>query len=262
MDLQHYLKETSTTTNKKIKIVEDKLKQSPDGGFREEFHDGKYYYVQDYYKKRKRYRHSLTRDEETLKALIRKEINKKELAVLRANKEVMDYALPRLSEFSTDKAVAELMAKYPHLPEKTILDAITPEEADEWAAVYERSTFKPEELKQITSRGLKVRSKSEVLIAEKLYQYNLPFRYEQVLHCNGLTLVPDFIIRRPDGKLFYWEHQGLTSDKTYIERQFKKAQLYASMNIVPWDNYIVTYDSTSGVDLRRVEFEIQNRLLV
>ena len=164
--------------------------------------------------------------------------------------------------FSMEQTMLELQTELPHLSEERILETLYDKDPDEWASAdYEKNNYKSENLKQITSRGLKVRSKSEALIAESLYQYNLAFRYEQVMHFNGLTLVPDFVIRRYDGKLFYWEHQGLTNDKKYIEHQMKKAQIYASAGIVPWDNYIVTYDNETGVDLRRIDFEIQNRLL-
>ncbi len=263
MDLKQVFGEITTETNQKIEIVEKALKDSPPGKLRTEKHSKKNYLVQDYYVRQKRCKHCLTKDSKMLKALIRKEINEQELASLKSIKELMELCRDRIIYFDTSTAVAEMKSKYPQLTEGVILDALKVAPTDEWAAAgYERSTFKQEELKQITTRGLKVRSKSEAMIAEKLYQYNLPFRYEEVLHFKDFSLVPDFIIRRADGKLFYWEHQGLTNDKTYIERQFKKSRLYASVDIVPWNNLIITYDNESGLDLRTVEFEIQNKLLI
>jgi len=134
---------------------------------------------------------------------------------------------------------------------------------DEWAEAYEQSSFLPEYKTKVTSKGLHVRSKSELIIAEKLYSYNLPFRYEQILRTDNSMIVPDFTIKRSDGKIFYWEHEGLNRQKSYAERQRAKSEQYYSMGIVPWDNLIVTYDDKNGdIDLRIVESEIKNKLLL
>ena len=274
MNVEQYFNQITTESQKRFGSVVKALEVSPCGTLREEKHAGKCYFVHDYYVKGKRFKHSLTKDNEMLDCLIKKELYQKELESLKSIQKVMDYAQSNFIEFDVNKAIAEMMAKYPHLPEERILAALANQGIKTkrnvldsgrdaiWAnAEYERSTYRQEDLKQITTRGLKVRSKSEVMIAEKLYQHILPFRYEEVLRYGSVILVPDFIIRRADGKLFYWEHQGLTNDKTYIERQFKKNQLYASVDIVPWDNLIITYENETGLDLRRVDFEIQNRLL-
>ena len=127
---------------------------------------------------------------------------------------------------------------------------------------YERSDFMAEELKHTTSRGLKVRSKGELLVTEALYKYDVPFRYEEVLLIDGLRLVPDFTIRRRDGSLCYWEHCGLMGDADYRERQRQKFRLYERADIVPWKNLIVTYDGEDGgINIAVIESEIRNKLL-
>ena len=136
---------------------------------------------------------------------------------------------------------------------------------DGWAeAPFEQSDYKVELRQMVTSRGLRVRSKSELLIAEALYRYDLPFRYEQVYRPDDkYTISADFTILRADGRIFIWEHEGLTDVDSYVSWQRRKAEMYASMGFVPWDNLIVTYDTDGGnIDLRIVESEIRNRLLV
>jgi len=137
-------------------------------------------------------------------------------------------------------------------------------EADAWAnEPYEKLTWKPEQKTKLTSKGEYVRSKSEAIIAEKLIGTPLPFRYEEVIHVGQEVLVPDFTIRRADGKIFYWEHMGLMNNATYIERQYQKEALYRSIEIVPWDNLIKTYDTPNGdIDIRIIESEIRNKLLL
>ena len=59
----------------------------------------------------------------------------------------------------------------------------------EWSeAPYRQSDKRPEGKDKITSRGLHMRSKSEVMIAELLYQYGIPFRYEEPLYIEGFML--------------------------------------------------------------------------
>ena len=58
-----------------------------------------------------------------------------------------------------------------------------------------------------TLSGVMVRSKSEVIIANLLTRYGIPFTYEQRLKAGGLTFSPDFTIDWQD-TTFYWEHLG------------------------------------------------------
>jgi len=143
--------------------------------------------------------------------------------------------------------------------------ALADDYVDDWAArSYEKLQYQNDFTKwQMTSFGLRVRSKSELIIAEMLHKYKIPFRYEQLLHFDTGTLAPDFTIKRSDGKIFYWEHEGLTNSNDYLNKQLKKSQIYAMNRIVPWDNLIVTYDNSAGqLDSRIVESEIQNKLIV
>ncbi|WWW14403.1 hypothetical protein Spiro2_001289 [Spirobacillus cienkowskii] len=77
----------------------------------------------------------------------------------------------------------------------------------------------------LTSFGLKVRSKSEVFIAEKLYEQKITFFYEKPLTADGKTYYPDFTIYHGK-KTYYWEHFGLLSDKTYYQKTEIKLKWY------------------------------------
>ena len=96
-----------------------------------------------------------------------------------------------------------------------------------------------------------------------LYRHGISFRYEQIHETRKYELSADFTIRRADGKIFIWEHEGLITSRTYLEWQRRKAELYASLGFYPWDNLIVTYDTEDGcIDLRIIESEIKNKLIV
>ena len=144
------------------------------------------------------------------------------------------------------------------------LDFFIEDEFDAWEyAEYEKSTYMPEHLTQPTNKGENVRSKSESLIANKLFELAVPYRYEQVLHIGLEEFAPDFTVRcRRTGKTFYWEHFGLISNKKYMDKHWWKLQLYASVGIKPWDNLIVTYDDVNGsLNLPFVEAIIKSRLM-
>ena len=77
----------------------------------------------------------------------------------------------------------------------------------------------------MTSFGLKVRSKSEVFIAEKLYERKINFKYEIPLSAGGKTYYPDFTIYFGT-KEIYWEHFGMLSDDTYAQKTDIKIKWY------------------------------------
>lgn len=132
-----------------------------------------------------------------------------------------------------------------------------------WATSrYVKSNYREGELKHRTTHGLWLRSKSEVLIAEKFYGHMIPFRSEEVIATPRGIVVPDFIVPGRDGKLYYWEHAGMMDKEEYREKHRHSLEKYESIGIVPWKNLIVTYDDEDGgIDLERIEMEIKTKLL-
>lgn len=95
-----------------------------------------------------------------------------------------------------------------------------------------RSTYKPEALRVQTLCGIMVRSKSEAIIADLLYNLGIPFVYEPVIIVNGKRLAPDFIIMDPITKKEYlWEHFGMLDDPQYVSDAYNKLISY---NEIGW----------------------------
>lgn len=211
-----------------------------------------------------RKRHKLSRDEDLAKALICKLALQDESESLHHNIKLLKATISQIKDYSINQEIHMLLKQNPFIKEDLLENIYEPKVLSSWAnEAFEQSMYRPEERRQINSHGLKLRSKSEVLISEKLYEYGLEFHYEQVIRIRDTSLVPDFIIRRSDGKKFVWEHEGLTNVQSYLKWQDQKAKLYASIGIVPWDNLIVTYDNSDGIiDLRIVESEIKNKLII
>jgi hypothetical protein len=72
-----------------------------------------------------------------------------------------------------------------------------------------------------------VRSKSEVIIANMLFERDIPFRYEKALYAPDRTFfLPDFTVTSR-GTDYYWEHLGLLERADYKAHWKKKEAWYA-----------------------------------
>lgn len=99
-----------------------------------------------------------------------------------------------------------------------------------------------------TLRKDKVRSKSEVIIADRLYSAGIPYRYEEriVLTDNEgrkRTYYPDFTcLNKRTQEIYYWEHLGMLGDNSYCIDNLTKMDIYLLNGICPGKNLIVTYE--------------------
>lgn len=94
------------------------------------------------------------------------------------------------------------------------------------------SVFLQEGLIHRTSKGLAVRSKSELLIAEALYSAGVGFEYEKPLTFGGTTRYPDFTIEDEiSGRTVYWEHLGMLERQDYRAGWEKKKAWYCSNGV-------------------------------
>ena len=247
---------------KRIDFVRKELSSCPSGRLYVQEKNGRPYFIQSCRVNGKEVKKGISSKPELIQGLIRRQLLEAELREREKKQQAVFSIEKSYPDFNLQKEIKRLMTAYPVLNDDIIAKALYVK-GSSWASEsYEQSTFKPEERRQINSRGLKLRSKSELLISEKFYEFGIAFRYEQVLMIGQITLNPDFTIRRNDGKIFIWEHEGLTNVQSYLKWQQRKAELYASIGFVPWDNLIVTYDNADGIiDLRIVESEIKNKLL-
>jgi ATP-dependent DNA helicase RecQ len=78
-----------------------------------------------------------------------------------------------------------------------------------------------------TVNGDKVRSKSEVIIANLLAANKIKYIYEKELkYSNGKWILPDFTIIKADGSEIYWEHLGMLGIESYDNRWLEKQEIY------------------------------------
>lgn len=96
------------------------------------------------------------------------------------------------------------------------------------------SVFLQEGLIYRTTKGLAVRSKSEVFIADGLTQAGISFEYEKPLTLGGKTRYPDFTIEdEVSGRTIFWEHLGLLARRDYRLSWDKKMAWYRENGVLP-----------------------------
>lgn len=98
--------------------------------------------------------------------------------------------------------------------------------------------------RHFTSNGERVRSKSEVMIADSLKQVGIPYRYECPLEFRNMTIHPDFtILRVSDRTELYWEHLGMMDDPDYCYKALLRIRQYEDHGIYPGINLILTMET-------------------
>ena len=131
---------------------------------------------------------------------------------------------------------------------------------------YNRLGFSPHDTSEfITNAGIRVRSKSEVLIANTLEKFNIPFLIELPYYLDGAGWVnPDFsILVVRERRVKIWEHHGMLDDRDYRENNFlKKNAAYLSNGFFPGDNLIQTFESQkTPLSIPVIELIIRKYLL-
>lgn len=137
--------------------------------------------------------------------------------------------------------------------------------AQEWMTEpYIHNQKYPESLKYPTILpDLMVRSKAEADLVSRFVHYKVPFRYEEVISINGEDLAPDFkLLNVRSGRIFYWDHRGLSDDPGYLQKIHYCERLYQQVQIIPWNNLIITTETREApLDIPWVDELIEYWLL-
>jgi len=188
---------------------------------------------------------NITNNIKLQKQLIRKELSR--LASKYAKKNIM--ALKRLQEDYRDNDIASVL-KTVSASYKEAVKACGFEDSRRWAAAQSKQyNYDPKKHIHETISGVKVRSKSEALIANILTENGIPFCYEKPFELpgqEGSIFYPDFTIELPDGRKLLWEHLGLLHDFEYCLHNAEKLQSYQLSGFVIGENLIITQDDVHG----------------
>ena len=224
-----------------IEALDKKLESFPDGRINVGHHKGGVHFILIIGNAKVRYMNK--NDKDLIELLIQKEYIKKVL--ISAEKESA-----ALNKFI--KAFPDVTAEcvYDHLSEerkriaKPIIVGDDQYTAKWLAEPYKRKPFSKDAPKFYTLKGERVRSKSEVIIADRLYAKGIPYKYECPLKVGKEVIHPDFtILRMSDRKVLYHEHCGKMGDPDYTKDIPGRANKYMRNGIFQGDRLFYTFES-------------------
>lgn len=278
------IKEIKFEINKLEKMsqkIDDFLCQAPEGCLKWQNKKGKTYY----YHQHKECELEGNKDSEELKLKKskwkRKYITKENVSLAKllakkqyyiALKSVIKSRIKALKTFMKYYPNREIDAVYEELSEerKCLIDPIEPTLKDivkKWnEEFYEKNKTFPENLRYETEQGDIVRSKSEVIIANILYQHqnDIIYKYEKPLEINEngrkKIIYPDFTIMNVHtGKMVYWEHAGLMDDAVYANDFVRKMNLYMTNGLMIGKDVVVSFETKeNALDIRVVKKMVRN----
>lgn len=263
-----------------LKKIDVFLEKAPEGCLKWQNKNGKTYYVNQVEREKDEIDKEVCDDENeeiTEKTKreskwIRKYIKKQDISLAKALAQkhyyltvrpVLEKNLNELNRFLKSYKLNELDDIYDSLCDerKRIVVPISmsvKEKIMQWEnEAYEKNMMFPENLRYETEQGNFVRSKSEVIIANILYQNrnHVLYKYERPLEIieKGRTKIiyPDFtILNINTGKIMYWEHAGLLDNSYYASEFVKKINNYIENGLFPGKDIIITFESqVNGLDI-------------
>ena len=119
-----------------------------------------------------------------------------------------------------------------------------------WEAPKDLGDFYPDKLIHTTIRKELVRSKSELVIANRLAAHGFSYYYEKPLKVSEKDFVrPDFTIMY-QGEEWYWEHLGLLDDEKYRKRWKRKEKWYRKHGFF---ERLITSQEVGGLDSKKID---------
>jgi hypothetical protein len=106
-----------------------------------------------------------------------------------------------------------------------------------------------------TLQGHRVRSKSELVIADALYRMGIEYQYEkEYVSPSGWKTRPDFSFVDAAGELIIWEHLGLLHEERYSADWARKSKDYLADRFLEGKTLFTTRDDEKGgLDAKEIQ---------
>ena len=262
MHLYDKLEERMRELKKTIKEKEKSLRKAPQGIVNVHSSKGRvqYYYKENPSDKSRKY---IKENEKLLvKELCQKDYDEKVLHSAKTELKILE----KLQKIYRSKVCEEVFETLNEHRQKFVAPLRVPDKEliERWEnESYERPGFEKDYPEYYTDKEERVRSKSEVLIANALKNHGIPYKYECPLVLNnGFTYHPDFkILKMKNRKIIYWEHFGKMDDPEYVDKVVRKLSAYAQNGIFPGKNLIVTFENGKRpLNLKTINLMIEQYL--
>lgn len=127
---------------------------------------------------------------------------------------------------------------------------------EQWQNVsYNHKPFSEHTPELCTAKGERVRSKSEIIIADTLSRLGIPYRYEYPVTIMNYTFHPDFYcLNVKTRKEIVWEHLGMMSKPDYAEKNIAKMHVFQKAGYIIGKNLIITTETDGNpINSRQIE---------
>lgn len=255
------------------KAIERDLKDAPQGTLRiTKNHNTEQYYWRQTPKDTKG-SYIRKSEEKLVRSLAQKDYAQKVRAVLKPVVEKKKKELRKIQDGDIQEQVRAVYENLSEARQKLIVPYIYSE--DEFVARWEEAQENKKERIQdfrrfakidteiYTEKGEQVRSKSEKILADKLYMMRIPYSYETPLYLEYRYIRPDFtVLNKRTRREYYWEHLGMMDDRDYCEAAVRKVEAFEKHNILPGEKLILTYETKAHpLNIKIAERLIEKYLL-
>ena len=216
------------------KKIEKSLRRAPEGTLNLSTANGSSQYYHKIQRHEKKGKYIEKGNSKLIKALAQKDYDLRMLKEV----EVRKKNLQKIRMNFPEKCLDEIYSSLPLARKQFVKPYVVPDDeyVKEWSEVeYEGNPYLTKFAVYTTERGEQVRSKSEKIIADKLYAMGMPYRYEYPL-------------------LFYFEHFGMMDDPEYSGKAVLKLQTYARNHIYPGKQLLMSFEtSKTPLDISYIE---------
>lgn len=250
-----YLANREKQIDEMIYDIKKNLESAPEGGLRIIHNHGSSQYYKREHDGETGSGYIRKQDIALAQALAQKEYDRKILKILEQEKREIKHAW----KGNRHKELIQVYEKLSSDRKKLVVPRILSDEdfVKQWESRPYEGKHIGDEIPEIyTEKGERVRSKSEKLIADKLFMMGIPYRYEYPIVLRNIgKIYPDFLLLNvAKRKEIILEHFGMMDHSDYCEKAIRKINTYEGNGIYPGDQLILTYEtSTNPIDMRLVE---------
>ena len=226
------------------KQVEKSLKKAPEGGLILSKSNGVVQYFHKTEKEQKKGKYIAKKNSRLIIALAQKEYDLSFLRELEKQEERIKRALRNLP----GKELEEVYGKLTEARKELVAPYVLSDEeyVKQWLNVeYTGKVCKDEFPRYETKRGELVKSKSEKIVADLMYDMGIPYRYEYPFYTKAFGIIyPDFyVLKRSVREAVFLEYFGMMDDPGYCKKAMVRIQELERSGLVLGKNLFVIFES-------------------
>ncbi len=181
-----------------------------------------------------------------LKKLQKKNYYRQVLKTAEEERDKLEKILKKLDKIEdTDSVFLKLKPEQKNLIEPYVQN-LNKKDLEKWKNDFMTHRNIADNSSLITKAGTRVRSKSELIIAERFETYGIPYKYECAIFVGDKDVwFPDFtVLNKRTGQQYIWEHFGMMDNPDYCASAQFKIEKYSKEGFIQGKNLIVTTESS------------------